>query len=113
MQKDAFVHVRTNTRDSQDFLLEQKEGEMSPLKNVFDDLINKIKRPDTAGNGCSMVLPMLECISTALEEGDLKTAQIACGQLNGYWLKSVAWCSELSKDIEKCLIAFEEYYSGR
>jgi hypothetical protein len=86
---------------------------MNPLKRIFDDLIDKLSFAGPTESGSTAVLSMLKLISKALEDGDLKAAQMTCGQLNEYWLQSVGWCSELSKDIEKCLIAFEEHFPGR
>jgi hypothetical protein len=39
---------------------------------------------------------------------DAKTLDTGFAELEKFWLSSVAWCSQLSKEIEKIIIIYQE-----
>ena len=53
-------------------------------------------------------LRLLKAVMAAVEEGDTVRVARRVATLKAFWLESVAWCSQLSKDMEKMLIQYEE-----
>lgn len=44
-------------------------------------------------------------------EGQNRQSMDACATLlKQFWLDSIPWCSQLSKDVEKVLILYDEYF---
>ncbi len=47
---------------------------------------------------------------TAIESGDRNAMNTHLQQLHDFWLNQVPWCSDLSRQLEKVLIQFEEHF---
>lgn len=55
------------------------------------------------------VLVYLNQVLTQIESsGSIREGEKAIGELRQYWLTTVPWCSELSRDIEKIIIMYED-----
>ena len=50
----------------------------------------------------------LKTVMAAAEQGNPVRVNHQVAVLRTFWLNSVAWCSQLSKDIETILIQYEE-----
>jgi hypothetical protein len=73
-------------------------------------LIDKLERANSPeGSAEQITLSHLRGLMTALEHtvaiSELKPGVL---DLEQFWLSSVAWCSQLSKDIEKIIIIYQE-----
>lgn len=82
------------------------------LKNEIQVLLCKLKALSRDGDADASVLYHLKLVSTALDS-DPQRVGAEIGKLKAYWLHSIAWCSALSKDIEKVLIMYEDTLTGR
>lgn len=71
-------------------------------------LIQKMEAGDLSGSEDFQTLQMLIAIRDHALSGPNEELEIACTHLREHWLHSVAWCSKLSRELEKILILFEE-----
>jgi hypothetical protein len=81
---------------------------MNGLKHRLNDVIRKLTGPQPVEPANTGVLPFLENLLKSLERGDRGAVRLSCDRLREYWLQSVAWCSDVSRDIERLLIDIEE-----
>ena len=83
---------------------------MERLKNEIHGLIDKLKKEFSGENSVeSFVLTHLVRFLREMEEsGNAGLTDIVFEELKQFWLESVPWCSELSKDIEKLIILYED-----
>ena len=81
---------------------------MSSFAGEVDRLIQKMVAPQAAGHADSTVLQLLKAIRGNLKDDNPTALGQNCNTLREYWLRSVAWCSDLSRDIEKILMMFDE-----
>ena len=81
------------------------------LKNEINSLLTKLEAHSREGGADASVLYHLKLVLTALDS-DPQRVGMEIGKLKAYWLRSIAWCSALSKDIEKVLIMYEDTLTG-
>ncbi len=66
-----------------------------------------------AGSPEGLVLPHLLRIRLLLEDGTSPAGLAAAfNDLERFWLESIAWCSALSRDVEKLLIDYADWSEG-
>ena len=83
---------------------------MENLRRALLVLIRRIERESaSAGGNGALTLDRLYVLYAAAEHaqqaGELT---FLFGELRQYWLHSIDWCSQLSKDIEWLLILYDE-----
>jgi hypothetical protein len=85
---------------------------MTPIAQAVARLIEKIHAP--LPNECPIptVLELLRAVEDGLKAGDPAGLEDAILRLRDHWLNTVAWCSDLSRDIEKIIIMYDEYKPG-
>jgi hypothetical protein len=78
---------------------------MAGLKKAVAALKNQLEKYDITGNAIER-----QTIShlNRLIAADEKAFEIGFADLKQFWLSSVDWCSELSKQIEKLIIMHED-----
>ena len=83
---------------------------MNELKNEIAALIEKLEKSNpVAGSTEQITTNHLKGLLAAMEDaGDASTLAPRLAGLEQFWLSSVAWCSQLSKDIEKIIIIYRE-----
>ena len=83
---------------------------MEQLRNEISLLINRLESAfPQPGSPEANTLERLRSINTAARAEQQAVALSAdFSALRQYWLSSVDWCSQLSRDIEKLLIIQEE-----
>jgi len=73
-------------------------------------LVNKLEKkiiPEESSEG--ITLGYLKGLAAASENaGDKRALEMGIADLERFWVTSVNWCSELSKDIEKIIILYRE-----
>ena len=69
-----------------------------------------MREPSDTANGAGQECEELLVSETASSEntGDARALQMGIAELEKFWVTSVNWCSELSKDIEKIIILYRE-----
>ena len=78
---------------------------MDELKKEIVSLRDQLKRSDISGITIErQAIDHLNRLITADEEA----FEIAFGGLKQFWITSVDWCSELSKQLEKLIIMQDE-----
>jgi hypothetical protein len=77
------------------------------VRNVAE-LIAKIEAGNLSGPQDLQTLQKLISVHDHALSGPPEALEIACNDLREHWLHSVAWCSDLSRELEKILILFEE-----
>ena len=83
---------------------------MEDLRQEIRSLIRRLETPSlTSGNVEAMTLDRLQVLCAAAERaqqpGDLASL---FRELRQFWLDSIDWCSQLSRDIERLLILHDE-----
>jgi hypothetical protein len=74
---------------------------------VLIDKLEKMIAPDENSEG--ITLGYLKVLAAALENSkDSGALATGIADLEQFWVTSVNWCSELSKDIEKIIILYRE-----
>ncbi len=83
---------------------------MERLVKEIHELIDKLEKGLFSENSIeSLVLSHLKRILYASGESDKdKSIGVLIDDLRQFWLDSVPWCSELSKDIEKLIIMYSD-----
>jgi hypothetical protein len=83
---------------------------MKELLNEIVGLIDKLgKLNPIYGSNEQIAVDHLKRLKDALgNTNDLRTLEPAFAGLEQFQLSSVAWCSQLSKDIEKIIIIYQE-----
>jgi len=83
---------------------------MNELSKKIAALIDKLERPKPPdGSTEHITTSHLKRLIAYLENTeDAKTLKHGFAELEKFWLSSVAWCSQLSKDIEKIIIIYQE-----
>jgi hypothetical protein len=83
---------------------------MNELAKELVDLIDKLKRSNFVEDSVEHIaLSHLKGLMGAAERGEnTRALKAGFADLNQFWVSSVAWCSELSKDLEKIIIMYEE-----
>ena len=83
---------------------------MEALRKEIRSLIRRMERaPSPVGSVEALALDRLRILSAAAEQVP-ETGEFASllGELQGFWLHSIDWCSQLSKDIERLLILYDD-----
>lgn len=83
---------------------------MNELAKELVDLIDKLEKSNfLEGSVEHITLSHLQGLVAAAERGEnTRALKAGFADLNQFWASSVAWCSELSKDLEKIIIMYEE-----
>ena len=83
---------------------------MNELLSEIVALIDKLEELNpNYGSSEQITLDLLMRLKDALgETDDLRTLESAIVGLEQYQVSSVPWCSQLSKDIEKIIIMYQE-----
>lgn len=83
---------------------------MNELAKELVDLIDKLERSNFVEDSVEHIaLSHLQGLMAAAERGEnTRALKAGFAELNEFWVSSVAWCSQLSKDLEKILIMYEE-----
>lgn len=83
---------------------------MERLKKEIYELIDKLEKGLYSENSIEvLVLSHLNRISNVMDGSDKnKSVSVLLSDLRQFWLNSVPWCSELSKDIEKLIIMVDD-----
>ena len=84
--------------------------EMNELSKEIKALIGKLENSVVPeGSTEYLTLCHLKKIATVSENAeDARALEAWIADLEQFWLTSVNWCSELSKDIEKVIILYRE-----
>lgn len=79
------------------------------LKNEMGALIHKLEN-GMAGEDriAALVLTRLKSLLREIESGNIGSNDRVFGDLRQFWLDSVPWCSELSRDVEKIIMMYGE-----
>jgi len=78
---------------------------MDALRKEIISLIDRLEKSDRIGNAVeNQAIRHLKRIIGA----DEKTLGIYLADLKQFWTASVDWCSELSKQLEKLIIMYED-----
>lgn len=83
---------------------------MTALHKEIIALVDKLERADPIeGSTWQITINHLKGLMAAAENAE-DNSEIAArfDDLEQFWASSVAWCSELSKDIEKVIILYKE-----
>jgi len=82
-----------------------KKQDMDELRKEIDSLKEQLEKSDIAGTAAErLAIGHLSRLIAA----DEKAFDIGFADLKQFWLSSVDWCSELSKQIEKLIIIHED-----
>ena len=83
---------------------------MNELLNEIVALIDKLEELNPiCGSNEQITVDHLKTLKDALgNTNDMKTLTPAFASLEQFQVSSVAWCSQLSKDIEKVIIIYQE-----
>jgi hypothetical protein len=83
---------------------------MNELKKETAALIEKLEKSNPiVGSTEQITTSHLKGLLAAIENADdASTLAPRLADLEQFWLSSVAWCSQLSKDIEKIIIIYQE-----
>jgi len=83
---------------------------MERLKKEIYELIDKLEKGLYSENSIeALVLSHLKRILNVMDGSDKdKSVGVLISDLRQFWLDSVPWCSELSKDIEKLIIMVDD-----
>jgi hypothetical protein len=86
------------------------ENQMNELGKEISALIDSLEKLNSpAGSTEHTAKSHLKRLMAGLDNTeDAKSLEPAFAELEQFWLSSVAWCSQLSKDIEKVIIIFQE-----
>ena len=83
---------------------------MDELKNEIAALLDKLEKSNPIdGSPEHVAIIHLNRLVTALQStAETGTLQSRISELEQFYASSVAWCSQLSKDIEKIIIIYQE-----
>ena len=83
---------------------------MEELKKEIGVLIEKLEKSNPIDSRTEQITTShLKGLLTAMENAeDPDTLASRFVDLEQFWLSSVAWCSPLSKDVEKIIIIYQE-----
>ena len=83
---------------------------MNELKNEIVALIIKLENSNPIDGSMEHITTIhLKRLMTALQnEAEIEALRRKIAELEQFYATSVAWCSQLSKDIEKILIMYQE-----
>ena len=83
---------------------------MNELGKEIAALIDRLEKLNSpAGSTEHTTVSHLKRLMAGLENSeDAKTLEPGIAELEQFWLSSVAWCSQLSKEIEKIIIIYQE-----
>ncbi len=85
---------------------------MEKLKKEIHELVDKLEKGLCGEKSVeSIVLIHLKQLLQAMEGSDKNESELIgaiFSELRRFWLDSVPWCSNLSKDIEKLIIMFSD-----
>ena len=83
---------------------------MEELRQAIRSLIGRMElAPVFAGSVEAMTLDRLRMLCTATErEQQSEELMLLFRELRQHWLHSIDWCSQLSKEIERLLILYDE-----
>ena len=83
---------------------------MNDIAKQIADLMGKLERSNfPEGSAEHIALNHLQGLMAAFQRGDnTRALKAGFSDLNQFWVSSIAWCSQLSKDLEKILIMYEE-----
>lgn len=85
---------------------------MQPLERAVARLIQKIEAPEQKTDSDPKLLARLQAVQKGLSMNNQTALETGCMLLRDHWLNSVAWCSDLSREIEKILILYDEMRDG-
>ena len=87
---------------------------MRAIQRELENLILELRAGHpTAGSPEGQVLPHLLRIRLQLEDGTSPAGLAAAfNDLERFWLESIAWCSALSREVEKLLIDYADWSEG-
>jgi len=86
-----------------------KLTKMERLKTEIYELIDTLEKGLFSENSIeTLVLSHLKRILNVMDGGPdkSKSTGVLLADLRQFWLDSIPWCSELSKDVEKLIIKF-------
>ena len=77
------------------------------LKNEIGALIDTLET-GMAGEDriAAFVLTQLKSLLREIESGNIGSNERVFGDLRQFWLDSVPWCSDLSRDVEKIIMMY-------
>jgi len=82
---------------------------MEELFRHINRLVEKLKQNERSADDIeAKTIRCLGRLSDAIGRGQTGSADQHMDQLRRFWLNAVPWCSELSREIEKILIQYEE-----
>ena len=83
---------------------------MDELKKEIGALIEKLEKSNPIDSSTEQItISHLTGLLAAMENADDPNALAPrVADLEQFWLSSVAWCSPLSKDVEKIIIIYQE-----
>ena len=83
---------------------------MERLKKEIHELIDKLEKGLSGETGIeATVLTHLKQLLLAMDgSGKSGSIGVSFSELRQFWLDSVPWCSELSKEIEKLIVMFTD-----
>ena len=83
---------------------------MNELKNEIAALIEKLEKSNPIDSSAEQITTShLKGLLAAMESADdPSTLAPRFVDLEKFWLSSVAWCSQLSKDVEKIIMIYQE-----
>jgi len=83
---------------------------MNELKKEIIALIEKLDKSNPIDSSAEHITAShLKGLLAAMENADDPSTRAArFADLEQFWLSSVAWCSQLSKDVEKIIIIYQE-----
>ena len=83
---------------------------MNELKIEIAALIDRLEKLNSPEGGTEHTTKShLKRLMAGLDNTvDAKTLEPGFAELEKFWLSSVAWCSQLSKEIEKIIIVYQE-----
>lgn len=83
---------------------------MNELTKEIVALIEKLEKSNPIDESPEQItLSRLTGLLTAIENADGASTRAArFADLEQFWVSSIAWCSQLSKDVEKIIIIYQE-----
>lgn len=84
-------------------------GRMEMLKNEIYTVIHKLENGMHGEDRvAAFLLTQLKCFLREIESGNIGSDDRVFGDLRQFWLDSVPWCSELSRDVEKIIMMYAD-----
>ena len=80
------------------------------LKNEINGLVDKLEKGLPVNSVEFFALTHLRHFLRKMEDsGIVGLPDVVFEELRQFWLESIPWCSELSRDIEKLIIMYEDF----